>query len=188
MLKARGLSIVLAMVLLALVVTPAAAMRSQDPVGDVPGPLDIARVSLVWDATTVTGKIVMAGSFDSTLLEFAKGGTVQADILTRRSMGSWIYRHTISFSKYDGGALWGWVTRWRADQGDSEYGGPVKVSMPDDRTLKFVVKRRVISGDRADSKFGFWFGTSYSNAEAGCPSYSCEDVAPDGDAIFVRRW
>jgi len=188
MVKARLLPMVLAMMLLALVVTPAAAMKSQDPVGDVLGPLDIAKVSLTWNATTVTGKIVMASPFDPMLLEFAKGGTVQADILTRRSMGSWIYRHTITFSKYDGGDLWGWITRWRADQADSEYGGPVKVSKPDGRTLKFVMKRGAIAGDKAGSKFGFWFATSYSSADAGCPNYSCEDYAPDGDLIFVRDW
>lgn len=188
MFKARRLSIVLVVSLLTLVVSPAIAMNAQDPAGDVTGPLDIAKVTLVWDATTVTGKIFMTGAFDATILEFAKGGTVQADILTRKSMGEWLYRHSIMFSKYDGGALWGWVTRWRADQGESEYGGPVKVSKPDGRTLKFVVKRNVISGDKAGSKFGFWFATTYSNAEVGCPNYSCVDYAPDGDAIFVREW
>lgn len=188
MFTTRRLSIVLAMILFIMMVSPAVAMRSQDPGGDVIGPLDIARVSLVWDATTVTGKIVMATAFDRTLLEFAKGGSVQASILTRKSMDSWLFEHFISISKYDDGALWGWMNRRRADEADSEYGGPVKVSMPDDRTLKFVVKRKVISGDRADSKFGFWFYTGYSNDAAGCPAYSCEDWAPDGDAIFVRRW
>jgi hypothetical protein len=187
MVKTRWLSVIIAMTLLTLV-SPAAAMTARDPAGDVTGPLDIAKVSLVWDDTTVTGKIVMASAFDPTLLEFARGGSVQANISTLRSNGSYLYRHWISFNKYDAGALWGWMTRWRADEGDPEYGGPVKLSMPDDRTLKFVVKRKVIAGDRADSKFGFWFYTGYSNAGAGCPNYSCEDFAPDGDAIFVRRW
>jgi hypothetical protein len=142
MLFKRFVPIVLALFLSVSLMAPALAMKATDPVGDVAGPLDIKAVTLTWNETAMTGKIIMVDSFAPSLLEFGGGGyamfTLQLGTHGDR------FNYSVSIWKESGGGLYGDLYAGPL-YGEYEYIGPVAVSRPDDHTLKFVLKRKMIS-------------------------------------------
>lgn len=66
------------------------------------------------------------------------------------------------------------------------------MSRPDDHTLKFVLKRKMISRDREGRRFAFWFETDYFNLDVGriasCTDYVPDQVDPNASWVFRARF
>ena len=176
-----------ALLLLVAVAAPAASRKAQDPTGDVTGPLDISEVAFTWNATTLAGKITVAQPIDTTIFEFGNGGNVGFGLVTRKvadgsamHLGNYAYYYSLLILKEEGGSFYAWLSGGPINE-NAESLGKAKVTMPNDRTLRFAFKRNWISGDREGSRFGYWFWASYY------PTLS-DDFAPDGTDIYLGRF